>query len=342
MHSAEVDKLNTDGILKQLNKTLQGDLSEKCGETTLTVDNEMAKGTIRSIDFDWGVAMMDYDISFAKGFTLKTKVGDITPLVFFYVSEGHLEYCCDDRGENLKLNQYQNIIINDEKYKSTSLVFPEGKRVKVNFIQIHKKMYLQKKNNNLKHLNEYLLPVVKNDNSNFVYYHLGNYSLKIADQIKKLQDDRHEQGIIRSLSLEAQLNLVLAMQLTEHQNYVDKITLPEALSIDDIKKVYRLREFIRENISEAITVKMLTEESGLSSKKLQLGFKVLYSSSVNVFIREEKLKVAEDLLKNSALSISEIVYNIGFKSRSYFSKIFSENYGILPTEYRKKLKTAVG
>ena len=130
------------------------------------------------------------------------------------------------------------------------------------------------------------------------------------------------------------------MQLTEHQNYVNKITLPDTLTIDDIKKIYELKSFINRNISESVTVKMLSEESGLSSKKLQLGFQVLYSKSVNVYIREEKLNIAENLLKTSSLSISEIVYNIGFKSRSYFSKIFNERYGILPTDYRKKLKMA--
>ncbi|UWX54441.1 helix-turn-helix transcriptional regulator [Maribacter litopenaei] len=83
---------------------------------------------------------------------------------------------------------------------------------------------------------------------------------------------------------------------------------------------------------------MLSRKSGLSPKKLQLGFKLLYSKTVNEYVRQLKLEVSRDYLKNTDLTISEIVYLIGIKSRSYFSKIFSEAYGILPTEYRRHLK----
>ena len=341
MYKAEVDKLHSDGILQQLNESLGGDLSEKWGESKIEINNGIGNGTIRSIDFDWGVSFIEYDLKFNEDFTITTKLGKTTPLVFFYISEGNLKYCCDDEGEVLKLDQYQNIIISNKKYSETTVIFPKGVRVKVNFIQILKKSYLKKKNNNLKYLNQVLLPIVQDQDSSFIYYHIGNYSIQIADQIEQLKSKSHDQGIVRSLSLEAQVNLVLAMQLTEHQNYVNKITLPDTLTIDDIKKIYELKSFINRNISESVTVKMLSEESGLSSKKLQLGFQVLYSKSVNVYIREEKLNLAENLLKTSSLSISEIVYNIGFKSRSYFSKIFNERYDILPTDYRKKLKLTV-
>jgi len=336
MRRAEVDELHSDRILQQINRSLNGSFSEEWGESRIEINNGIGKGRIHSIDFDWGVSLIDYDVQFNEDFCISTKVGKETPLVFFYITEGHLKYCCDDEGEMLKLDQYQNIIISNKKYSETTLVFPKGKRVQVNFIQIIKKDYLQKKNNNFSYLNQTLLPVVKDQNSNFLYYHLGNYSVQIADQIKQLKDKSHEKGIIRSLSLEAQLNLVLAMQLTEHQNYVNKISLPSSLSVSDIKKIYGLKEFIEKNAAEAITVTMLSEEAGISTKKLQQGFQILYNKSVNVHIRDSKLSMAENMLRTTDLSISEIVYNIGFKSRSYFSKIFSNKYDILPTEYRKK------
>ena len=43
------------------------------------------------------------------------------------------------------------------------------------------------------------------------------------------------------------------------------------------------------------------------------------------------------MLKNTDLNISQIVYSIGFSSRSYFSKIFKEKYGITPNKFKKKL-----
>ncbi|MAN60002.1 MAG: AraC family transcriptional regulator [Flavobacteriaceae bacterium] len=342
MRILEIDELKSDAILEKLNGFLEGDLSnEDWGEQILHFENGIGSGSVRSIDFDWGVSLIDYDVCFTEDVSLVFSIKDLTPIIFFFISEGSLEFCCDEDGEFLTLNQYQNVIISNKENSANTLKFPAGVRIKVNFIQIIKKNYLKKKHHNLDYLQQMLLPVVKDDNTTFVYYHLGNYSLRIADAIKKLKEN-HEGGIIRTLSLEGQLNLILALQLMEHRNYLNKVELPENISLDDMKRIYKLSEFIENNISEPLTVAQLATEAGLSSKKLQTGFQVLYSNSVNVHIRLRKLEVAMEQLRHTDLTISEIVYSIGFKSRSYFSKIFQERYGILPTDYRKKLKTRGG
>ncbi len=169
------------------------------------------------------------------------------------------------------------------------------------------------------------------------FRHYGNFNLKIADQIRSLNENS-DSGIVRSLTMEGQLNLILAMQILEHHNYERGEILPESISKDDIRKINQLTNYIIDNISESLHVNTLALHVGMNVKKLQTGFRVLFSKSVNEYVRELKLEIARDLIRNSDYSISEIVYQIGLKSRSYFSKIFSEKYGILPTEYRKMNK----
>jgi AraC-like DNA-binding protein len=130
----------------------------------------------------------------------------------------------------------------------------------------------------------------------------------------------------------------MAMQMLEHQNYENDRLHPESLSPESIKKIQALCTYILDKVSEPLTIEILSRVSGLGPKKLQTGFKLLFSKSVNEYIRELKLEIARDALTNSDSTISEIVYNIGFSSRSYFSKIFSERYGILPNKYRSSLK----
>ena len=57
---------------------------------------------------------------------------------------------------------------------------------------------------------------------------------------------------------------------------------------------------------------------------------------MNVFIVEKRLEKAAQLLEQGNLNISEIVYSIGFTSRSYFSKIFKNRYGVSPSLALKK------
>ena len=56
-------------------------------------------------------------------------------------------------------------------------------------------------------------------------------------------------------------------------------------------------------------------------------------------LRNVRLTKAEEALKNTSYTLSEIAYLCGFASLSTFSKVFKEKYGVSPTTYRKKVAT---
>ncbi len=337
MREIVITSIKDDIILEQLNLCLDGSLSESWGERKLIFDNNIGKGTVRSIAFDWGVSLLDCDVQFNEDVKIVFKTSSVSPVEFIFISKGSFQYSEDDTEDFIDLEQYQNIIIAPKRYSKKTFVFPPNQEIKVNFIRILKREYLKKKNNNVTHLNDLLLSIFNDENSEMPYKHKGSYSLKIADQVKAL-NSVYDSGIIRTLSLEGRLYLILAMQLMEHHNFESNLVLPESLSKSDIKKIHQLSEYIVDHIAQPISVSSLSESSGLSPKKLQLGFRVLYSKSVNEYVRQLKLEISRDYLRNTDLSVSEIVYAIGIKSRSYFSKIFADTYGVLPTEYRKQLK----
>ena len=67
---------------------------------------------------------------------------------------------------------------------------------------------------------------------------------------------------------------------------------------------------------------------------LQEGFKLMHGTTVSDYIRAVRVEKAEELIKTSDLNISEVVYSVGFTSRSYFSKIFRQKYNCSPKEYK--------
>lgn len=326
-----------EGIFSQLQDCLNGDLVEKWGERTIRFKNELGKGAIRTISFDWGVSLVDCDINLSEDVKMIFDTTEVSPMEFIFISEGSFKYSENNSGSYTELEQFQNIIISPKRHSRKTFLFPKGKTLKINFIRVIRKEYLKKKNNNVSYLNELLLSLFNDRSGEMDYQHGGSFSLKIADEIKLLREV-HDSGMLRTLSLEGRLYLILALQLLEHHNFEEKIDLPESLSKQDIRKIHKLADYILENISESISISILSAESGLSPKKLQLGFKVLYSKTINEYVRQLKLEISRDYLKNTDLSVSEIVYAVGIKSRSYFSKIFFEAYNILPTDYRKQLK----
>ena len=60
----------------------------------------------------------------------------------------------------------------------------------------------------------------------------------------------------------------------------------------------------------------------------------------NMIFRKIKLGYACKLLKTSDLTILDICGSIGFNHLGYFNKVFREEYGISPKEYRKRYRYA--
>ncbi len=74
---------------------------------------------------------------------------------------------------------------------------------------------------------------------------------------------------------------------------------------------------------------------GFSKSQLYRKLKSLTGKSPNEFIKEYRLEKAISLLDKQEANISEIAFETGFNSPSYFSKCFQETYGILPSDYAR-------
>jgi AraC-like DNA-binding protein len=60
--------------------------------------------------------------------------------------------------------------------------------------------------------------------------------------------------------------------------------------------------------------------------------------SPNAFVQEYRLKNALKLLNKNVGNISEIAFESGFSSPSYFSKCFKKKFGLLPAALLNSLQ----
>ena len=72
---------------------------------------------------------------------------------------------------------------------------------------------------------------------------------------------------------------------------------------------------------------------GLSKSQLYRKLTSLTGKSPNTFIHEYRLREALILLNKNVGNVSEIAFETGFSSPSYFSKCFQKRYGYLPSDY---------
>jgi YesN/AraC family two-component response regulator len=96
-------------------------------------------------------------------------------------------------------------------------------------------------------------------------------------------------------------------------------------------------EAIDKNISDSdFGVEELANEIGLSPSQFYRRLKQLTGQVPNVFIRNYRLQKAAELLRsNEGFTVSEVMYQIGIESSSYFSTSFKKLHGITPSEFIK-------
>ncbi|MFX0557764.1 helix-turn-helix domain-containing protein [Maribacter sp. CXY002] len=93
---------------------------------------------------------------------------------------------------------------------------------------------------------------------------------------------------------------------------------------------------ILENLAnEQFGVSELAEAMHMSRSNLLRKIKKQTKLSASQFIRQIRLQEAMTLLKETSSTVSEISYQVGFGSTSYFIKCFREQYGFPPGEVGK-------
>lgn len=117
-----------------------------------------------------------------------------------------------------------------------------------------------------------------------------------------------------------------------------KEQLRESLNKVDQQFFDKLNKLIEENISGDIDVNMLSANLAVSTSTLYRKMKALTGISTNEYIRKYKMQYAEHLLLEGRYSISEISFMVGMNSVAYFRRCFKAEYGLIPSEYLKKLK----
>lgn len=331
--------LNTNTIeamFKQLRLSFGGSITKEHKEYILQTKNKRVKGEIRGVSLTDGISYIEFNMSFIENIKLSIKKNNRNTIYFAYCSEGSLEHSFGNEGKKNYLKSFQTGIITSPNNDENILYLNKDKSLKLTLISVH--------NQNLKSNGELLSKLNKTffkegSLENFIY--VGSQNLKIAEKIQQLNNIK-EKGLVKNLLTQGLVRVILALEIQQHSDdvYLREKKLGSLLSreIDIIKQV---SVFIENKFDTQISITQLCSDFGISPSKLQEGFKLMHGCTVIHYIRNLRIEKAEEFIKDTDMNISEVVYSIGFTSRSYFSKIFREKYNCSPSEYMSANKTAL-
>lgn len=97
--------------------------------------------------------------------------------------------------------------------------------------------------------------------------------------------------------------------------------------------VKRARDYIHAHAASVITLETLANYAGCGYRTLQVAFKDIYGMSPMVYVKHVRLSyVHEDLLQaTEGGTVRDIALKWGFTHMSWFSKIYMQKYGVLPS-----------
>lgn len=138
------------------------------------------------------------------------------------------------------------------------------------------------------------------------------------------------------------LNLIEGRQRMRDYFRNQFLTSPGEIQARSREEVFLLKtkSIIQDHLSdELFGVEALCEELGMSRTQVHRKLSALTGNSAGYFIRTYRLETAMEMLRKNTGNISEIAYDVGFSSPSYFTKCFTEHFTMTPREVRKSLKS---
>ncbi len=102
------------------------------------------------------------------------------------------------------------------------------------------------------------------------------------------------------------------------------------------RQVVLTLDYIYTHLQEPLTVAAIADAIQLNPNYLSILFKKETGVPVSAYIRKKRIKMAENLLKYSDFSATDISNYLCFSSHSHFIKIFKSETGYTPREYRNR------
>jgi AraC-like DNA-binding protein len=133
---------------------------------------------------------------------------------------------------------------------------------------------------------------------------------------------------------------VLHVSVNGKRSTIDE-TGPPMPSPDTLRKLCRVRDFIRYCHGDPLTLEQLSAEADLSAFHFLRAFREAFGETPHAFLTRMRVERAKDLLTVSSRPVTEICFDVGFTSLGSFSTLFRREVGQSPAEFRRRVRAWV-
>ena len=100
------------------------------------------------------------------------------------------------------------------------------------------------------------------------------------------------------------------------------------------KIIEKISAYLLKNIDQNIPISNLSDRFGITARRLQQGFKLLFGKNVHEYIVQNRLDKAKKMLRDSNIPVKSIALTLGYKDVQNFSAAYKKRYNQSPSAVR--------
>ncbi len=179
------------------------------------------------------------------------------------------------------------------------------------------------------------IPFLSAENKDKKYYTQEGVTPAIAVILSQVMN-YHLHPSIKELYIKGKIYELIALYFNRNED-ADVEQCPFLVDEDNIKRIRKAKEIIIARMAEPPSLAELSEEIGLSLKKLKEGFKQIYGDSVYSFLFDYKMEYSRKMLESGMHNVNEVGLKVGYSTASHFIAAFKKKYGTTPKKYLMSL-----
>ena len=337
MKEFHVKSLPLKDVIGDLARVFEVGTNRDCEVYQLVLPESIGSGTIRGINFSSGLGLIFYDFTLKENVTIHYDVVDIHPTKILYCLDGGITHHFGNSKHIHHLEAYESVIVASAGTEGHVLSFSKGRHISLSSVEIDRNLFAKAFKCELKKLKSNMGDLLTDARAQHEFYHKSHLSLRHWEILNTIDEEKWT-GLYQRLSLQSKATELMLWSVVEYDDDQlddsDKVVMRKT----DVELVRRAVDLIAYHLAQPLNIDVLAGLVGTNVNKLQNGFKSLYGTTVNGYVRRLRLEKACQYLETTDMTITEIVSRIGLSNHGYLSKVFKQAFGLSPWEYRKKIR----
>ncbi len=175
------------------------------------------------------------------------------------------------------------------------------------------------------------IPFLSEGNKDKKYYTQEGFSPAIAVVLSQVLNYNLHPSV-KALYTKGKIYELISLYFNKSDD-ADIEQCPFLVDEDNVRRIRQAKEIIINRMAEPPTLSELSDEIGLSLKKLKEGFKQIYGDSVFSFLFDYKMEYARRMLESGQHNVNEVGLKVGYSTASHFIAAFKKKYGTTPKKY---------